>query len=73
MSVLLAIYRISDVPDGPQTGDIVRRVTCSESVADQQCRDGEAYIELPRGTIFSDATHYINVFGDVPVLSLKGT
>ena len=64
MSVQLAIYDSA-------TGDIVRRVTCSESVADSQCRDGEAAIEIPRGTIFTDATHFIDLTGPAPVLTPK--
>lgn len=64
MSVLLAIY-------DPATGDIYRRVTCSESVAESQCRAGEAAIEIPRGTIFTDATHFIDLSGPVPVLTPK--
>ena len=64
MSALLAIYDAA-------TGDIVRRVTCSESVADSQCRAGEAAVEIPRGTIFTDATHYIDLSGPAPVLTPK--
>ncbi len=54
MSVLLAIY-------APDTGEIHRRVTCSESLAGSQCRDGEAALEIPRGTIFNDATHKVDL------------
>lgn len=64
MSVLLAVYE-------PVTGEILRRVTCSESIVDAQARSGEASIEISRGTIFNDATHYIDVSGSVPVLALK--
>jgi len=53
VSVLLAIY-------DPATGDIHRRVTCSESLVDRQCRDGEAALEVARGSIFTDLTHRVD-------------
>lgn len=54
MSVLLAIY-------DPATGAIQRRVTCSESVVALQVREGEAALALPRGTIFTDLTHRVDI------------
>lgn len=57
MSVLLAIYN-------PENGEIIRRVTCSNSMASQQVQEGEAAIEVPRGTIFNDTTHIVDTSGD---------
>lgn len=73
MSVQLAIYLTHDSDDegGPKAGTILRRVTCSESVVGQQVRAGEAALEIPRGTIFTDATHHIDLSGPVPVLTPK--
>lgn len=53
MSVLLAIYN-------PETGDILRRVTCSENVAEIQTRKYRALV-IERGTIFTDATHRVDL------------
>lgn len=62
MSVLLAVY-------DPETGEIRRRVTCSESIVDAQARNGEAILEVERGTIFSDATHFVDLTGAEPQLT----
>jgi hypothetical protein len=57
MSVFLAIY----VNSGDNAGTIIRTVKCSETVAGLQTRAGEAAIEIPRGTIFNDVTHKVDL------------
>lgn len=62
MSIILAIYN-------PDDGQIIRRIVCSESVAWQQVHEGESAIEIPRGIIFDDTTHYIDLSGEQPALA----
>jgi hypothetical protein len=73
VSVLLAIYLLhdSDEENGPKAGTIVRKVACSESQVGAQARPGEAMLAVPRGTIFNDLTHFIDLSGPEPVLTPK--
>lgn len=61
---LLAIYDAT-------TGQILRRVSCHESVAAMQAGDGQAVHVVPRGTAFDDTTHFIDLSGPAPVLKPK--
>lgn len=64
MRVLLAVYSVAD-------GDIVRKVSCQDTVADLQAGEGQAVLLIERGTPFSDDTHFIDLTGPEPVLAVK--
>lgn len=66
-SILAAIY----IPTGEDAGTIRRRVLCSPSQIGAQVRDGEALLEVPRGTVFNDLTHCIDLSGPAPILAPK--
>jgi len=56
--VTLAIYKTD-------TGDILRKVSCSIDDAASQLRDGEAFVYVARGVIFDDVSHKIDLSGPV--------
>lgn len=64
MRVLLAVYSVAD-------GDIVRKVSCLDTVAELQAGEGQAVLLIERGTEFCDTTHFIDLTGPEPVLALK--
>ncbi len=49
----------------PATGRILRRVNSSAPAA----VEGEAMLEVERGVIFSDLTHYVDLSGEEPALA----
>lgn len=62
MRVLLAVYDIA-------TGDIVRKVSCHDTVAELQAGEGQAVLLIERGTAFDDDTHFVDLSGPEPVLT----
>jgi len=64
MRVLLVVYDV-------ENGAIARRVSCQEELVALQAGEGQSVLVIERGVDFSDATHFVDISADPPVLKLR--